>query len=203
MSAPVRPRYLPHDDWLGETRRVTSWDDKAERYIEMVRDPSQGFNHLAGDVADELLGRVEGRTVLDIGCGEGSFARHLARRGAKVVAVEPTERLLAAAIDAQRKTPLGIDYRNDRAETLDAVESASVDLAVALLVLHHVADLGSALRSAHRVLRPDGGLVLVVPHPATDHAGATSSTTAQGLKPRRRVVEGGCRMLCSSPRAAR
>jgi 2-polyprenyl-3-methyl-5-hydroxy-6-metoxy-1,4-benzoquinol methylase len=170
---------------MADTYEVTSWDESAEPYLRMVRDRSQGFNHLASDTAEELIGDVEGRAVLDVGCGEGSFARRLADLGARVTAVEPTADLLAAAVEAERQTPLGISYRNHRAEQLGTVETGSMDIVVALLVLHHVSDLDAALASMHRVLRPSGSLVLVLPHPFTDHPEAAWAASEDG--PRRLI----------------
>ena len=43
------------------------------------------------------LGPVEGRNVLDFGCGKGRFARRLIERGAHVVGVDPSRGMLAVA----------------------------------------------------------------------------------------------------------
>jgi SAM-dependent methyltransferase len=44
-----------------------------------------------------LLGDVAGKTVLDLGCGEGGYARELARRGAAVTGVDGSARLIQVA----------------------------------------------------------------------------------------------------------
>jgi len=70
----------------------------AASYLMMVGDVRRGFNHLAADVALDMLGSCDRLVVLDVGAGEGSIARRLAELGAVVVAVEPTRELLDAAI---------------------------------------------------------------------------------------------------------
>jgi SAM-dependent methyltransferase len=150
---------------------MPTWDEAAGWYVGLVRGGAAG-NDVAADVTLDLLGDVAGRHVLDVGCGEGHVARRLARAGAVVTGVEPTAALLAAARDAERRDPLGIGYVAGRAEDLGDVGTGTVDAAVAVLVLHHVERLADALAELRRVLRPDGVLVAVLPHPWTDHPDA-------------------------------
>jgi SAM-dependent methyltransferase len=165
--------------------RVVSWDEMAASYLMMVGDVRRGFNHLAADVTLDMLGQCDRLVVLDVGAGEGSIARRLADLGAHVVAVEPTRDLLNAAVTIERDAPRGITYYADYVEDLRSVASESVDAAVAVLVLHHVVDLDIALMELRRVLRPRGRLVLVIPHPWSDHPGAAWQAVEQGS---RRVV---------------
>lgn len=154
-----------------------TWDEAAEWYLSMAPDESVGFNHLAADIASELLGDVRGRLVLDVGAGEGTFARRLLDEGAAVIATEPTRRLRDAITrDVDHPTLM---VRPDSAESLTSIESRSIDACVYVLVLHHVVDLDVALSEAHRVLRSEGSLVVVVPHPWTNHD-AVEWTTSDG-----------------------
>lgn len=148
------------------------WDEAAGWYLSMVDDAETGFNDLADRTVLGLVGEVAGLDALDIGCGEGRGARALARAGARVTGVEPTAALLAAARDREAQDGLGVRYLAAGAEDLGTLDDASFDLAVAVLVLHHVDRLDDALREAARVLRPGGRLAVVVPHPWTDHPGA-------------------------------
>jgi ArsR family transcriptional regulator len=105
--------------------------------------------------------------VADIGCGTGNVAELLSPVVEKVVAIDRSAPMLAAA----RKRLAG--RRN-----VEFVEAAmgklplaarSLDAAVSMLILHHVDDVGAALADAARTLRPSrGGGVLsvvdMVPH---------------------------------------
>ena len=54
---------------------------------------------------------MAGLVGLDIGCGEGHNTRLLARRGARVMAIDISERFVAHARQAEADDPKGIDYR--------------------------------------------------------------------------------------------
>ena len=59
----------------------------------------------------KALGSIEGRSVLDVGCGTGIATRQLKQRGAaRVVGLDIAEAMLAAARDEEAKEPLGITY---------------------------------------------------------------------------------------------
>jgi SAM-dependent methyltransferase len=113
------------------------------------------------DVLDELL--PDGiPVVVDVGCGDGSLVRHLARRGARAIGVEigqaPLERARAHA-------PVGGErYEQGGAQSLP-LDDASADVVVFANSLHHVpgALLDTALGEAARVLRPGGMLYVQEP----------------------------------------
>jgi ubiquinone/menaquinone biosynthesis C-methylase UbiE len=101
-----------------------------------------------------------GRATLDLGCGEGRFARSLAAEGHRVTGADISPDLveLAKAADADGT------YVVADAEALPFPDSA-FDLVVAFNVLGCVANLERAVREATRVLEPGGRLCLSVVHP--------------------------------------
>jgi SAM-dependent methyltransferase len=72
-----------------------------------------------------------------------------------------------------------------------------MDGACAVLVLHHVEDLAAALAQMYRVLRKDGVLVAVIPHPWTDHPSA--AWVPGSAEPRRMIGAYGREGYWSSP----
>jgi len=103
-----------------------------------------------------LLGDLRGR-VLELGCGTGvNFARY-AQSVTEVIAVEPEPTLREHAERAAASAPVPIEVRAGQADHLP-LEDASVDEAVASLVLCSVPDADSALAELRRVLRPGGRL---------------------------------------------
>ena len=110
-----------------------------------------------------LLPDVGGRRVLDLGCGAGQLARHLATTGAaEVVGVDVSERMLALA-RADWAHPR-VTYRRAAIEDL-AFPPERFDLVVSSLVLHYVEDYAGLLRRIAGWLAPGGVLVYSTEHP--------------------------------------
>ena len=112
----------------------------------------------------EALGDVRGRDVLDLGCGTGRHTAWLAESGARVTAVDFSEKMLERA---KRKVSAG-DVRfvvHDLHEPLP-LDDALFDAVVSGLVLEHLRDLDAFFIEANRVLRPQGRAVVSAMHPA-------------------------------------
>jgi len=143
------------------------YDDYADEYAAYV-----AWREQAGPDADpfglllpllDLLGDVNGRRVLDAGCGEGYLARWLAARGAHVTGIDLSARLIALA---RAKDPGGsIDYQvADLSQPLpDAV--GRFDAAASYLVLNDVRDFRGFAATLAASLAPGGRLVLALNNP--------------------------------------
>jgi ubiquinone/menaquinone biosynthesis C-methylase UbiE/DNA-binding transcriptional ArsR family regulator len=119
------------------------------------------------DVA--LLGLLdESWTIADLGCGTGAITQSLAPFVERVIAVDESDAMLAAA----RKRLHGVenvDIRNGRLEALP-LSDAEVDVALLFLVLHYVTDPARVISEAVRVLKPGGRLLVLdmMPHDRQD-----------------------------------
>src|SRR5207244_1949223 len=70
-----------------------SWNRVADDWVAHA-DTNDYRNHYLMPRMLALLGDVRGKAILDLGCGEGGYARELARRGARVTGVDGSERLV-------------------------------------------------------------------------------------------------------------
>lgn len=119
-------------------------------------------------------GVQRGDRVLDVGCGTGYFARQVALAvgpAGRVLGVDASPPMIAYAVRAARRLPW-CRFEVGLAESLP-LESASVDVAVSSLVIHHLPpDLRpTALAEMQRVLRPGGRLLIADFQPPTGRVG--------------------------------
>lgn len=113
------------------------------------------------------MGNIEGQRVLDLGCGAGAGSVTFARRGARVIAVEPSTARLAQARHAAELAEVKLEFHHSDLADLAFLRADSVDLVVAVYSLSSVQDLGRVFRQLHRIMRRDAALVLSLPHPLT------------------------------------
>jgi SAM-dependent methyltransferase len=111
-----------------------------------------------------LVPPLEGRRVLDAGCGAGRTSAWLVEEGAEVVGFDASPQMLRRA---RERLPSATFAVADLAEPL-AFEDRSFDVAVASLVMHYLRDWVPPLRELRRVLRPGGVFVLSTHHPCQD-----------------------------------
>lgn len=109
-----------------------------------------------GEHRDELLAGLSGR-VVEIGAGNGMNFSHYPPAVGEVVALEPEPYLRERAEEAARDAPVRVSVGDAAAYPLP-LEPASVDGAVASLVLCTVPDQAGALAELRRVLKPGGEL---------------------------------------------
>jgi SAM-dependent methyltransferase len=121
---------------------------------------SQAMEH---DDLLALLPPVAGRRVLDLGCGAGQLAHHLATGGAaEVIGVDLSERMLERA-RAEWAHPR-VTYRREAIEEL-VFERARFDLVVSSLAFHYVEDYAGLMAKIAAWLAPGGVLVYSIEHP--------------------------------------
>ncbi len=100
----------------------------------------------------------EGKRVLDIGCGGGFMSEALAKQGAIVTGIDPSDLAIEAARKHAQSEGLKIDYQIGTGETLPFA-SASFDYVVIVDVLEHVKSVSCVINEIRRVLKP-GGILL-------------------------------------------
>jgi ubiquinone/menaquinone biosynthesis C-methylase UbiE/uncharacterized protein YbaR (Trm112 family) len=149
-----------HDelDHHGHKRRQAGWFDRsvAERFeIERPHGAPRAYRWLLGQKLDRAvagLPPLAGATVVDVCCGSGMEAEYLARRGARVLAVDLSEG--AARRSRQRAAANGLDYLVvvGDAERLP-VRTRAADVAFVHDGLHHLDDPLVGVRELVRVAR--------------------------------------------------
>jgi SAM-dependent methyltransferase len=157
---------------------VVRYDDIADFYDSRVRDD---VSDPASIALFALLGDVGGARVLDLACGQGRVSRELARRGASVVGVDLSEKLLAKAMTAESEQGLGIEFVHGDACEFRR-ERGSFDAIVCHFGLSDIDDLDGVLVTVTHSLRANGIFVFSILHPCFPGGGpdAPSSWPREG-----------------------
>ncbi|GAB92109.1 putative methyltransferase [Gordonia rhizosphera NBRC 16068] len=174
--AQVRPpRLLPDaDSATSERANRWWWDHDADNY-HAEHGEFLGTYVAGGDfvwcpegVREEeahLLGPVDGRDILEIGCGSAPCARWLTAHGARAVGIDLSRRMLgiglAAMADDDTPTPLV----QATAESLPFADESFDAACSAFGAVPFVADTARVMAEVARVLRPGGRWVFAVNHP--------------------------------------
>jgi 2-polyprenyl-6-hydroxyphenyl methylase / 3-demethylubiquinone-9 3-methyltransferase len=102
---------------------------------------------------------LEGLRVLDVGCGGGLLSEPVARMGASVTGIDPSEKNIGIASTHAAATGTTVDYRALTAEDL-AEAGETFDIILNMEVVEHVADVELFLTTCANLVRP-GGLMFV------------------------------------------
>jgi ubiquinone/menaquinone biosynthesis C-methylase UbiE len=158
---------------------VSSYDDIAEWYDTWVGSDSMREDPFFPAV-EALLGDVAGQRVCDLACGQGRAARHLADLGAQVLGIDLSAKLLAIARRHEEVEPRGVEYRQADARNLDGIADGAFDGVLCHMALMDIPDLTPTLRSAARILRPDGWFVFAILHPCYNTARSGEMVSPEG-----------------------
>ena len=112
-----------------------------------------------------LLGEIEGKRVLEIGCGQAASARWLASKGAGAVAMDLSVGMLRHAREGNTRTGIAVPLVQATAESLPFA-SESIDAACSAFgAVPFVTSIDAVFAEVHRILRPGGRWVFSVTHP--------------------------------------
>ncbi len=101
---------------------------------------------------------LEGKKVLDMGCGGGILSESMATRGARVTGIDMGEKPLAVAKLHLKESGLEVDYRQTTAEALAIEEPESFDIITCMEMVEHVPNPASVINACSRLVRPGGEL---------------------------------------------
>ena len=142
------------------------WNDVADAYDRWAASYDADRN-VTRDLDATVVRRVplalEGRDVLELGCGTGKNTIFLAERARRVVAMDFSAGMIARA-HTRIVTP-NVEFRHHDVREVWPVPAASVDVVVGNLILEHVHDLAVIFFETARVLRPNGQAFFCELHP--------------------------------------
>ena len=130
------------------------WWDPASEFK-----PLHDINPLRLALIDKQVG-LNGKRVIDIGCGGGILAESMAVRGAVVTGIDLSEKPLKVAQLHLLESGQKVDYRLVAAEEIAQQEGNSFDCVTCMEMLEHVPDPLSTVRAAATLVKPGGWVFL-------------------------------------------
>src|SRR2546422_3322582 len=152
------------DQWK---KAVTdAWDEMADTYDAYVGTQADYYRtQVIGPGLLAACGKVRGQRVLDLGCGQGYFARLLAGAGATVIGVDISERQIAHARRREAEHPLGIEYfALDAAKIDQEWPPSTFDRITSCIAFQDMPNPFRVMESVKILLKPRGRVVLLVEH---------------------------------------
>jgi len=144
------------------------WNENADVWTKLARAGYDVYrDYLNTPAFFRMLPEVEGLLGLDIGCGEGHNTRLLAKRGARVIALDISEVFIRHAGQLEDQELQGIGYLVASAAELPFAD-ASFDFVTAFMSLMDIPETDLVFAEAYRVLKPGGFLQFSITHPCFD-----------------------------------
>jgi 2-polyprenyl-6-hydroxyphenyl methylase / 3-demethylubiquinone-9 3-methyltransferase len=141
-----------------DPRELAKFSELAHRWWDAESDfrPLHQINPLRLDWIDGLA-PLQGKRVLDVGCGGGILADSMARRGADVLGIDLAAKpLKVAQLHAIEAATPRIAYREVAVEALADEMPAGFDVVTCMEMLEHVPDPGSIVAACGRLVKPGG-----------------------------------------------
>lgn len=137
---------------------IAKFEELAHRWWDPTSEfkPLHDINPLRLDYIERLAGGLEGKRVVDVGCGGGILSESMAHKGAMVTGIDMGEAPLSVARLHQLETGVEVDYRQMPAEELAADEAGSFDVVTCMEMLEHVPSPSSVIRACAELARPGG-----------------------------------------------
>jgi len=132
------------------------YEDRIEKISHRVRGKELTTPKLEDNLrrAKEFCGLIRGKNWLDFGCGLGGMLDEMAREANSAVGLEPNRDRAAICRDKGHSV----------VESLGQIEHQSLDVVTLFHVMEHLAEPSAVLAEIRRCLKPEGKLIVEVPH---------------------------------------
>jgi len=140
-----------------DPQEIAKFEELASRWW----DPESEFKplHEINPLRLEYIDRrtsLEGKTVVDIGCGGGILAESMALKGANVLGVDMGKAPLSVASLHKLESGAELDYQQITAEELADKEPEKYDVVTCMEMLEHVPDPASVIAACSKLVKPGG-----------------------------------------------
>ena len=153
-------------DWdgdLGDPQMTKEYFQKIDQLFGESHSLCNNENWPAGYVLEKFIPyhQLNGKDVLEIGCGAGLVSSHLSKCGAKLTAIDLTENAVLITKKRFELEDINANILRMDAEKLE-INDDSFDYIISWGVIHHSGDMQSIISEINRILRPGGKAYIMV-----------------------------------------
>jgi SAM-dependent methyltransferase len=142
----------------------TGYDSISEVYIAHAERPDSWNNLYERPSMIARLPALEGKHVLDIGCGAGFYTEYALKQGADVTALDASQSLLDKI--SQRNSSARLKTLcADLSLPLTMIQPDSFDYVIGSLVIHYIKDWTALFKEIYRVMKKGGLFFISIHHP--------------------------------------
>lgn len=147
---------------MSKEKIIAAYEELADSYNALIdHKPHNAYYDRPNTL--KLIPEVKGKHILDAACGPGKYAEILMGKGAYVTGFDISPKMVAHAKD--RNKGKGNFFVHDMTDPLEMFSESSFDTVVCALAMHYLEDWNQAIQEFHRVLKPNGVMVISIEHP--------------------------------------
>jgi len=138
---------------------IAKFEELASRWWDQQGEfkPLHEINPLRLHFIDERV-QLNGKRVLDVGCGGGILSESMAKRGADVTAIDMGKAPLSVAKLHAMESEVEVNYQQITVEELAEQQPHSFDAVSCMEMLEHVPDPASVIKACHALVKPGGSV---------------------------------------------
>ena len=141
---------------------IAAYEELAESYNRLIdHKPHNAYYDRPNTLA--LMPDVAGKSILDAACGPGKYAEILLSKGATLTGFDISRKMVELA--KERNGDRCNFFIHDLSQPLEMLKNETFDIVLCALALQYVEDWSLPMQEFHRVLRPQGRLIISIEHP--------------------------------------
>jgi len=143
-----------------DPNEIRKFDEIASRWWDTNSEfkPLHDINPLRLNYIDQHSKGLQGKKIIDVGCGGGILAESMAMRGAEVTGIDMGETPLSVARLHSLEMDVEVDYQKITAEQMASTHAEQYDVVTCMEMLEHVPSPESIIGACFQLVKP-GGIV--------------------------------------------